>query len=364
VNLSETDYLCDKLETLIVPPPVGVPLLRLGARWHAVRGENRVENGKSHGEGGGSSSSTSGGSAPRLRNAHPKPLQASQIVGSGQRMSEMLDGLRESKVRTQHIQTEIQQLLLSGMHAQQRHLLRLELEQRVSTLRARSSRQQERIARLRDQLESAVARREAEEKITSVSAAQLQTAREAAVVEARERPTMYSSLRMLWLQLKCRRTRMLYDAFQVYPVIRGDGVQYHQIRDLSVGGYDTLRHMDLREKETVSTALGMIAHLLGMLASILEVPLRISINQAGCSRSSVVDIHHTVGVEKVEPLPLYYFSQSDKPRFEEALRLLRSGLWQILYSRGYFQGDDPASSSGNLLELAELILTKEIWGEP
>merc|ERR1712232_363158 len=107
--------------------------------------------------------------------------------------------------------------------------------------------------------------------------------------------------------------------------------------------------------EVVSTALGFLAHLIVILARILEVPLRITIHNAGSSRSAVSDQHESALAGE---LPLYYSGTREKSRFINAMHLLRDGLHQFLYSRGYF--DEKRLGGGNLLECAEVILRREM----
>merc|ERR1712014_162862 len=94
-------------------------------------------------------------------------------------------------------------------------------------------------------------------------------------------------------QLRCRQMRMMHEVCQIYP-IENTG-KYRTIRRLFIAGIDQLSRQDLREQESISTALGFLAHLLVTLAGILEVPLRIAIHQAGGSRCSVSDPHENHG---------------------------------------------------------------------
>merc|ERR1712048_692418 len=136
---------------------------------------------------------------------------------------------------------------------------------------------------------------------------------------------------------------------------------YLKIRGLCVVGIDALSHQDLREEESVSTALGFLAHLLVTLARILEVPLRITVQQAGCSRSFLTSPHESMDASTPpREWPLYYGRGHEKARFETALRLLRDGLHQFLYSRGYY--DEQRMHNTNLLECAKLIVQRELYG--
>jgi len=150
---------------------------------------------------------------------------------------------------------------------------------------------------------------------------------------------------------------MLHEVCQVYPIEKAG--RHWTIRRLFIAGIDTLSRQDLREEESISTALGFLAHLLVTLAGILEVPLRITIHQAGCSRSAVSDPHESLSsAAPAREWPLYYGRGLEKSRFVTALHLLRDGLHQFLYSRGYF--DERRLCGSNLLECAESILQKEM----
>jgi hypothetical protein len=152
---------------------------------------------------------------------------------------------------------------------------------------------------------------------------------------------------------------MLHEVCQVYPIEKCE--THRTIRGLCVAELRQLNRVDLREEENISTALGYLAHLLVTLASILEVPLRMRVHKAGCSRCCLSDPHESPDAA-TEPrqLPLYY-GRVEKARFMDALRLLRDGLHQFLYSRGYFD-EKKRAGSGNLLECVELIIQKEMSG--
>merc|ERR1712232_669035 len=103
-------------------------------------------------------------------------------------------------------------------------------------------------------------------------------------------------------------------------------------------------------EEVVSTALGFLGHLICMLSCILEVPLRITLHYTGCSRSAISDPRESLSAASpAREWPLYYSRGNEKSRFINALHLLRDGLQQFLYSRGYFD-EKRHLSSGNLLE--------------
>merc|ERR1719263_1028372 len=98
---------------------------------------------------------------------------------------------------------------------------------------------------------------------------------------------------------------MLHEVNQVYPI---EHLGTHRtIRGLGVAEIRKLNQMDLREEENISTALGYLSHLLVTLASILEVPLRIRVYNAGCSRSFLCDPHESLDASTPSrEFPLYY----------------------------------------------------------
>merc|ERR1712079_365953 len=124
---------------------------------------------------------------------------------------------------------------------------------------------------------------------------------------------------------------------------------------------DMLGRQDLREAISVSTALGFLVHLMVTLAGVLQVPLRLVVQQPGCSRSYLSDPFQTFdGSSSSAEWPLFYGRGLSKKRFEVALCLLRDGLHQFLYSRGYY--DEKRVLKANLLECAHMIIQNELYG--
>merc|ERR1719440_868470 len=232
-------------------------------------------------------------------------------------------------------------------------------EQRVHDLRREVERRRLGLSHLRGRLEGARTAQEDQDAQLQHCQSRLTSTEQEHNASAASLPTVYSGLRTLWQQLRCRRIRMLHEVCQVYP-IENCGT-YRTIRGLCVAEIRQLSRVDLREEENISTALGYLAHLLVTLASILEVPLRVRIHNAGCSRSYLSDPHESPDTTTPpREFPLYYGRGLEKSRFMDALRLLRDGLHQFLYSRGYF--DEKRTGSGNLLECFELIIQKEMHG--
>lgn len=353
VRLSELEPLCRDLEELRALPPFGSPLLRLGDRgqWFTLPGTRGA-------------SPAAPPTEVRRGNRATKQIQASEVCEKGERIAVMLDRLRTLQAQSLALRRSMENCFEKSSELQRRREHRLLYEERVGQLRRKASQRREEIAKLRARLEKSRSSSEADR--LSRCAQRLKEAEEEQRKSVSGLVAVYSGLRALWRQLRCRQMRMLHEVSQVYPIescVEKCGQRYWTIRRLIIAGIDKLSRQDLREEEDVSSALGYLAHLLTTLAGILEVPLRITVHGAGCSRSCVSDPHESsdLGAPPLE-WPLYY-REVEKPRFERALRLLRDGLHQFLYSRGYFDERLLSNGQGNLLECAELIVRQEM-GDP
>jgi len=348
VDLQELEPFCEDLEELHHVPPRGVPLLRLGKQWFALPVWLASA---------GISSAVASAPEMRRRNAPVKHIKASEICSAGDRISVMIENLRKLETKTLALREAMDQSLSQGQAIYEQRRRRLASEDRVRQLREAVADRRRAVERLRSQLES--------ERRGAAAGPPLHGGEWLGAVEERRREAAArlaearGGLRSLWRQLRCRQLRMLHEVCQVYPIEKDENCW--RIRGFCIVSIDNLMHQDLREEENVSTALGFLAHLLVTLAGILEVPLRISVQQAGCSRSYLSDPHESLDASAPpREFPLYYGRGLEKSRFETALRLLRDGLHQFLYSRGYF--DERRPCGGNLLECAALIVRKEMYG--
>jgi len=350
VCLADFEPFCPDLEKFGHLPPSGEPLLKMGKRWHAstsalVGVPNCVPAAPS-------------GKDARMRTGAAKKavIHASEICNAGERISQMLGRLKVLQSQIAQLRDSMQDPLERHFELSNRRAKRNDCEKRVSALRNEVANKTKHVALLRTRLEDA---RNEQAATLERKREQLSHAQNDHQQVASELDTTRHGLRIMWRQLRCRQMRMLHDVCQVYP-IENCG-RYWTIRGLCIVNVETLAHQDLREEETVSTALGYLAHLLVTLAGILEVPLRIWVHQAGCSRSFLSDPHEVSdGSASPREWPLFYGKNLEKSRFEKALRLLRDGMHHFLYSRGYF--DERRMCKGNLLECAELILKKEMCG--
>jgi len=358
VRLAELRPLCEELEELPCAPPLATPLLRLGNQWFvsgdAARAQTPIAAPAATG------ASPRAGAPEARRRGVVKQIQASEICGAGERVTGMLGRLRFLQEKSAALREAMGESLARGREACERRDRRFARERRVGQLRYEVERRGRDLAELRLRLEGARGERDGQVERLRRSRERLREAEEEQWRAASSLPAVYSGLRSLWQQLRCRQIRMLHEVCQVYPIVRSSS-KYWTIRGLPIAGIDTLSRQDLREEQDVSTALGFLAHLLVTLASILEVPLRISVHRAGCSRSLLTDPHESPDPFAVpREWPLYYGRGLERSSFEKALRLLRDGLHQFLYSRGYF--DERRACDGNLLECAHVILQKEMHG--
>lgn len=346
VNLSEMELFCEDLEKFHGLAPLAAPLLQLGDRWFTLPQTTRPATSVSLPE-------------SRRRMASVKQIQVSEVFNAGNQISTMIDRLQGLRAQSKTLRDAMEESLLHGYELFERRERRLQCEQRVRQLRSKVEMRKKNIALLRTQLDDMHKCRADNLEYNSRSHEKLHEAKMEQQKANSDLLVAYGSSQMLWQQLRCRQMRMLHEACQIYP-IENCG-RYWTIRDLNIVGIDTLIRQDLREEESFSTALGFLVHLLATLASILEVPLRVTVQQAGCSRSFLSDPHESADtLAPPREWPLFYGRGLEKSRFETALRLLQDGLHQFLYSRGYF--DERRICGSNFLESVELILQKEIYG--
>jgi len=350
LDLSQVQPFCEDLETHTHSPPLAVPLVQLSKQWFTLP-VWLEKNG---------SSAISSTLEPRRRCGIVKQVKASDVCGAGDRISEMLDGLNKYNVESSTLRNDMERCLTERHALRQHRQRRLSTETRLRLLRHAIDIRRERVEILKAELSEARDRGNNQDAQRQLAREELARATKEQRLVAVGLTSNYRSLKELWLQLRCRQMRMMHEVCQVYPIEKHD--KYWTIRSLSVLGIETIGRQDLREEESVSTALGYLAHMLVTFSGILEVPLRIEIHQAGCSRSFLCDPHEAVEAITAAPreFPLYYGRGLEKPRFEAALRLLRDGLHQFLYSRGYL--DERRLRSGSLLECAKHILTRELQG--
>lgn len=298
----------------------------------------------------------------RRRPTGVKQIEASEICSQGEMVSAMIDNLRELQSQSNELRDSMQQVIARGKRINEQRKRHASSEWRVFNLRQDIQRRKEGLARLREEVSSAGGHRAQHGEARQRRWAELREAQDQHHQTVTRLRDTYGGLQELWQQRRCRQMMMLHEVSLVYPIEnRG---QYWTIRGLCLGAIDTPSRQDLREEESVSTALGYMAHLLVTLSGILEVPLRINVHQVGCSRSFLSDPHESADTSTLagpREWPLHYGRGLERSRFEAALRLLRDGLHQFLYSRGYFD-ERRLASKNNLLECAKLILQRELYG--
>lgn len=362
VNLLELEALpCRDLEQLRGPSMHVMPFVQLGSQWFAFPATRPA--------------GLQPAEPSRSRAGSVKQIFTSEICSAGDHISAMISRLQGLRARSVALREAIGKPL-KECHAQSaKRNRRLQCSQSLTSLRHEVTQRQEHLRHLRSQLGSARRMRAVStidgsdtDRNPSSKDAEEPRSQECTNYDCSGRPgvawlcpTVPDKLQSLWLQLRCRQMRMLHEICQVYP-IENHG-RFWTIRGFSVAGIETLSRQDLREKDNISTALGFLAHLLVTISGVLEVPLRVDVREAGSSRTCISDLHEAVprsGAPAPWQWPLYYGQGLERPRFERALRLLRDGLHQFLYSRGHL--DERCVRSNNLLECAEIILRRELFG--
>lgn len=368
VRLQELEPLGEELGSL-----QGVsrrPLLQLGDLWYQARPASETW------------STTPGALSVPPRRAHAaiKRLSVSQLCTAGETICGLLRQAGQLEDQSLQAQKSMEGLLKQRQELGLRRSRRAACQQEVEELKAKLQRCRLRVATLREQCggssPSGVRRRPVGRREWLEGAMKELHEAEALRRSVGQEVEKGQNLPTLWLQLRCRQIRMLHELREVYPLEKREN--YWTIRGRMVVSMESLARQDLREEEEFSTALGYLTHLLQALCNVLQVPLKVLIQRPGCSRSALLDPHESpeagspsgaaaqtreqaAASLSARELPLHYGRGLDRQRFERALRSLRDGLHQFLYSRGYLD-HRWAAQGRNLLELLELILRSEMYG--
>ncbi|KAF1334454.1 Uv radiation resistance-associated protein, partial [Globisporangium splendens] len=150
-------------------------------------------------------------------------------------------------------------------------------------------------------------------------------------------------------KIRSRQAMLVKQLGAVYP-IEYEGVGEYKIRGIKILNSD-LTAAGRAEEDTISTALGYIAHLVFMLSKYLQVNLRYRVMPYS-SRSYLKDEINDPHGE----YPLYK-KGSDRERYEKAIYFLRKNVEQLLFSRGL----DPTVGSPILARLKALTDSEAAW---
>ncbi|CEL96869.1 unnamed protein product [Vitrella brassicaformis CCMP3155] len=296
-------------------------------------------------------------------NAAPKgskTITTSQICAHGERLGKEITRRRVAINDTQHLLTQINAHLSPKPDeavSDTTSPSMSSLQQRLKAVQARLQKTRVLLQAKRDELQKGESRL-AEEKAQRQKRRErlrrcqrgLQSVKLRLGQSVKDLPSSKTDLRAIQQALYCRRTRMLYELFQVYP-IENNG-RHRSIRGIPLPSIDVLNRQDLREEEKVATALGFLIHLLLLMAKYVEVPLRM-VMVCASSRSFLRDpLSDPPGLE----YPLFYRGL-DRARFPSALRFLMENLQQFLLSRAH-----KIASRNNLLENTECLIHREMWG--
>lgn len=149
-------------------------------------------------------------------------------------------------------------------------------------------------------------------------------------------------------ELSSRRMALLRQLAELYPIeFHGN---YRTIRDLALPNASGLKRCELRDEESVSTALGYLVHRTSLVACVLDVPLKLILEPCG-SRSAVKD---RFSVPSLQEFPLY-FRNVERQRYLTAVHMLQDTLVHFNQFR-----TQKCETSTDLLELAEILLMREL----
>jgi len=193
-DLRIIEPFCEDLETHSQSPSA-VPLVQLSKQWFTLP-VWLEKNG---------SSAISSMFEPRRRCGIVKQVKASDVCGAGDRISDMLDGLQKHNMESSTLRNDMERCLTERQALRHRRQWRLSTETRLRLLRHATAIRRESVEMLKAELSEARDR-------SNNHDAQRQQAREELARATKEQRLVavalasnYSSLKELWLQLRCRR---------------------------------------------------------------------------------------------------------------------------------------------------------------
>mmetsp|Transcript_68563 Transcript_68563/g.222125 ORF Transcript_68563/g.222125 Transcript_68563/m.222125 type:complete len:456 (-) Transcript_68563:270-1637(-) len=274
---------CEDLSSLKGISPLAVPLVQIGREWFSTPSSSSAG-----GDAAGLPSAPAMEAPKRLPARPLKQITTSEICSHGDHVSAMLSRLRDLKARSASLREAMEEPVHRDGAPAALRLRGQRCTRSVAELRRALQERELSMASLRGQLHAARGRCEGGAAWCSEAAAEhgffgrIAAARHGGRPDnERARREVHYRLQALRMQLRCRQMRMLHEICQVYP-IENHG-SYWTIRGLSVASIENLSRQDLREEESVSTALGFLAHLVATLVGVLAVPLRIDLRNPGAA---------------------------------------------------------------------------------
>lgn len=135
---------------------------------------------------------------------------------------------------------------------------------------------------------------------------------------------------------------------EMYPIeFHG---KFRSIRGLILPSLSGLKRCELKDEESVSTALGYLAHRTDLVSRILDTPTKLVLVPAGSS-SVVKDRFSDPSLQE---FPLY-LKTGEKQKYITALQMLQDTLFHFIQYRG-----KRVELSGDLLDLTDTLLSREI----
>jgi hypothetical protein len=150
-------------------------------------------------------------------------------------------------------------------------------------------------------------------------------------------------------ELSSRRILLLKQlAYELYPIeFHG---KFRSIRGLALPSISGLKRCESKDDESVTTALGYLAHSADLASRVLDAPLKLVIVPAG----SCSVIKDRFSVPTLEEFPLY-LRGGDKQKYLIAIQMLQDTLFHFARFRG-----KKVELTSDLLELADSLLVREI----
>jgi len=273
--------------------------------------------------------------------------------------------LQLEKVACAHLETTIASVLME-LDSQKKQALSLQQRRaRIQKLRQLCSSEIDRLVKERKHVEELRSTLPAHAAVIHAQTQNLVARKEMISQEERKLEELRKGeLRNANMRLRIRQRRMIAQLLQIYPIMRPGANQEASpvtasiLLSMSASQHWTLRTIPLPnvqlasfDEETVSTALGYVAHLVFLVAKYLDVPLRYRIVYRA-SRSLICD-----DVQHFVQFPLFY-SKVDQKHFECAVMLLNKNIQHLLNVR-VPNWHKMAQHSQNTLENLDLLLGYE-----
>ena len=116
----------------------------------------------------------------------------------------------------------------------------------------------------------------------------------------KELNTMQTELTSVNSSLSLQRVQLLQEISSLYPIdYQG---RFRTIRGLALPSLSALKRSDVRDEETISTALGCLLHRIDLASKVLDFPLVFNVAIGG-SRSTIKD---RTSLPPLEELPLFF----------------------------------------------------------